>query len=142
MRSQNIFCMAMFYCLLSISTYANDSIVIDSFTLVQETCELSNGQLTVHVPGNTAGLTYSHDNGLTFQDSNVFSGLSSGDYLVVVTDGDCRVKKSAQIGNAPNPTMNLVGDCIAGVNRIQIVPEVNGGIRPYSYQWEGPNNST
>ncbi len=142
MRSQNVIYIAMFFCLLSFPSFANDSIVIDSFTLVQETCELSNGELTVHISGDTSGLSYSHDNGLTFQDSNVFSGLSSGDYLVLVTDGNCRVRKSAQIGDAPNPILNLEGDCLDGLNRIQIVPEVEGGIPPYTYQWEGPNNDS
>lgn len=48
-------------------------------------CSLpGNGSITVSVPAS--GVTYSIDGGVTFQASNIFSNLSSGNYSVVTKD--------------------------------------------------------
>ncbi|MCI3938800.1 PKD domain-containing protein [Chryseobacterium aahli] len=50
--------------------------------VTQPTCNLSTGSITVTSP--ITGVTYSFDNGVTFQSTNSVSGLISGTYLVRV----------------------------------------------------------
>lgn len=47
--------------------------------------DISNSMITVNVAGGTPAYQYSLDN-ITWQDSNVFSNLSRGDYMVYVKD--------------------------------------------------------
>jgi hypothetical protein len=53
-------------------------------TIVQPTCATTTGTITVTNP--TSGVTYSFDNGTTFQTSATSSALSSGTYQVKVKD--------------------------------------------------------
>jgi subtilisin-like proprotein convertase family protein len=46
----------------------------------------SNGQIAVSVADGLAPFMYSKDDGATFQSSNLFTGLSAGEYQVVVKD--------------------------------------------------------
>lgn len=47
---------------------------------------LSDGQITIQANGGTPNYVYSIDNGLNFQNSGVFSALSSTNYNIVVQD--------------------------------------------------------
>ena len=59
-----------------------------SVIITNETSELANdGSATINVTGGTAPYQYSLD-GITYQLSNVFSGLDSGSYTVYVLDDD------------------------------------------------------
>jgi len=124
--------------------YADDDpIQIDSIGQLQETCDLSNGQLTIHVPTISINYEYSIDGGLSWQSSHVFTNLESGDYLVVVRDGlSCSKTVTAQVADAPQPTVQVSAECIPGLNRVRIAPMANGGIQPLRFNWEGPNGFT
>ncbi|HYG51002.1 MAG TPA: hypothetical protein VD905_08860, partial [Flavobacteriales bacterium] len=47
-----------------------------------------DGSITVTASGGTGTLTYSNDGGLSYQSSNVFSGLCTGTYNVCVMDAN------------------------------------------------------
>ncbi|NQY66412.1 MAG: SprB repeat-containing protein, partial [Flavobacteriales bacterium] len=61
-------------------------LVLSSATGVNPVCNNGTGSITVSVSGGTGGYTYSSDNGVTFQGSNVISGIGDGSYSVVVED--------------------------------------------------------
>lgn len=46
----------------------------------------TNGSIEVYVSGGVGKLQYSKDNGQTFQDGNIFSGLTAGVYDILVKD--------------------------------------------------------
>ena len=53
-------------------------------SVTQPTCVLSTGTITVSIPAT--GVTYSFDNGVTYQVSNSKTGLAPGVYQVIVKD--------------------------------------------------------
>lgn len=128
---------------LSANVSDEAAIRIDSVSQVQETCDLSNGTLTVHVSGSTTGLEYSIDGGATWQPSNFFGGLPDNDYLVLVRDVlGCSDIFTAQISDALDPEVELMVDCVPGRNLSVIVPTVKNGTPGYQYNWEGPSGTS
>ena len=124
--------------ILSAGVYDESTVQIDSVSQVQETCDLSNGSLTVHVSGSTIGLEYSIDGGATWQPSNFFPGLPDDDYLVLVRDiFSCSDVFTAQISDALDPEVELEVNCVPGRNLSNIVPVVLNGTPQYQFTWEG-----
>lgn len=56
---------------------------ISGFSVTDETCNLSNGELTITTIGSPLPVSYSIDNGLTWQDSAHFTGLPAASYWLV-----------------------------------------------------------
>uniref|UniRef100_UPI00286CADE3 hypothetical protein n=1 Tax=Flavobacterium sp. TaxID=239 RepID=UPI00286CADE3 len=72
-------------------------------TVTQPTCALATGTITVTV--QTAGETYSFDNGSTFQASNSISGLVAGSYDVIIkSTGGCNSSATTTVINAQPAT--------------------------------------
>ncbi|MBC7643102.1 MAG: DUF11 domain-containing protein, partial [Flavobacterium sp.] len=70
-------------------------------TITQPTCTLATGTITV--TEQTAGETYSFDNGVTFQASKIKSGLAAGNYNVIIRSvGGCNSASSSAVIN-PQP---------------------------------------
>ncbi|GAA4160738.1 hypothetical protein GCM10022217_25250 [Chryseobacterium ginsenosidimutans] len=67
-------------------------------SVIQPNCNVSSGSITVTSP--LSGVTYSFDNGNTFQISNTISGLSSGNYQVKVKN------QQGAVSQATNVTIN------------------------------------
>lgn len=84
-------------------------------------CNGSISELTVVASGTN--LTYSTD-GINFQASNVFTGLSAGYYVVTVSDANCSATQSIWIQNCacPNsPEITLVAPMVScGINDIPL----------------------
>jgi hypothetical protein len=103
----------------------------------------SNGTATVSATGGTAPYQYSKDDGLNYQSSNSFSGLSAAAYTMRVKDvNGCSTTIAATISQ---PTI-LIGaeshnnvNCFGGSNGA-VALTVSGGISPYTYSWS--NNAT
>jgi len=79
-------------------------------TITQPSCAVGSGTITVTVQNATD--TYSFDNGVTFQSSNIKSGLVAGNYNVIIKSiGGCNsVITSATINALPNtPSTPIVG---------------------------------
>lgn len=75
-------------------------------TVVNATCVVGNdGEITVEASGGIGGAgsgtyQYSNDNGSTWQDSNIFSSLTQGDYFVTIRDKintDCQAPSQTAI---------------------------------------------
>ncbi|WGK95080.1 MULTISPECIES: gliding motility-associated C-terminal domain-containing protein [Flavobacterium] len=69
-------------------------------SVIHPTCSVSTGSITVTSTGNI-GDTYSIDNGITFQSSNIFNNVSVGTHLVKIKSGT-----NGCISNAVSVTIN------------------------------------
>jgi len=95
------------------------NVMITEIVRIDETCGLNNGQLTVLASSDNSNavLQYSIDAGSTFQMENTFENLSSGDYLIIVSDGsNCTDVFTAQISdiNFENLALNSSGGLCSG----------------------------
>ena len=121
------------------------NISITSVTTVDPKCfGDSNGSITVNATGGTAPLTYS--NGGSFQSPNLFSGLASGPYTIVVKDAAGCTKQSDVTLNAAQkivPTITKTDVTCVGPNTGQIsITGVTGGTAPYQYSIYGGSSGT
>jgi len=114
------------FCFLSVS----------SNSVVDEQCGDGNGSIDIETLNGNAPLNYSWNNGANTED---ISGLTSGTYIVTVTDANnCSVTETYVINNN---TGNLsiggvvLNDENCGSSDGSIALTVNGGAVPYSYSW-------
>ncbi|HEY6063256.1 MAG TPA: hypothetical protein VIV35_06580, partial [Chitinophagaceae bacterium] len=104
-------------------------------------CGLSNGTITVSgVAGGTAPYEYSLD-GITWQSSNVFSGLAAGSYTVFIRDFGAVCTTSIPVtvgttGTIPATTTTTPTSC-SGVNNGSITITSAGGSGPYLFFLDG-----
>lgn len=90
-------------------------------TITQPTCSLSTGSVEVTAPTGV-GLTYSID-GVNFQGTTIFSGLTPGNYTLTVRNADgCTAQSALTVNAAPatpaapsvtTPMLYCVGDAAA-----------------------------
>ncbi|HLP11533.1 MAG TPA: gliding motility-associated C-terminal domain-containing protein [Flavobacteriales bacterium] len=100
-----------------------------------EDCETNNGQATITVTGGVTPYSYNLNPG-PVQTSNVFGGLDSNPYLIVVTDGNnCKDSLNFTIGDTASLSLSFVSkindECDADIG--QIVVAANAGTPPYAY---------
>lgn len=120
----------------------NAQIVLDSVTITDVDCFGANtGEMVVHGHGGTAPLSYSIDNGATFQSSPTFDSLIAGDFFVVIQDSKgCDIPATYQrVQQPPNAVIDLtvVNDtCFQACGGSASVA-VSGATAPYSYDWNG-----
>lgn len=62
------------------------AVVIDSVSITSPACGAADGSILVHASGGTTQLIYSNDNNTTTQADSLFTNLSPGVYVVVVSD--------------------------------------------------------
>lgn len=103
----------------------------------------SSGQITISANSGVGSLSYSIDNGSTYQSSNVFSSLSAGNYSVVVKDSNGCTK-------AWGSTVTILNPVTAGTVTFPNCPSsssislsssgASGGSN--SYQWEVYDKAT
>ncbi len=115
------------------------SITIETVSIISSTCGSSNGSITIEaVPGAIGNaLNYSIDGGFSTQESNVFNGLSSGSYSIVVSNSNgCTITDVAMVNDAEGPEVSIESACnFDGLLDINLT--VQGGEAPYDYQWVG-----
>jgi hypothetical protein len=95
-------------------------------TVSHPTCSISTGLITVTVP--VSGVTYSFDNGATYQAATTSSALASGTYQVVVKDGvsSCLSTPSATVINA-QPAAPIISLVAKGDPSVSSCPTLNNG---------------
>ena len=112
--------------------------------LVQPTCNgLSNGSISLSLPGSVGAVTYDWGSGIT---GAVRNGLSAGAYSVTATYGiGCNVTGNFQLIQPSALTATIVSStsptCNGGSDG-EILVGASGGTAPYNYNWGGGVNGT
>ena len=118
-------------------TVAEPPLLTFTSTATGSTCGNANGNITISSNGGTSPYQYSSDNGLTFQTTNQFSSLASGNYQLVITDANgCSASSAVQVGSDPSPVINNVAhtdlNCNGSGNGT-ITISVSNGTAPLQY---------
>lgn len=103
---------------------------------------LKSGAITLQVSGGVGPYVYKWSNNATTKN---ISGLSSGNYSVIVTDAvGCEKVLDAQITEPPRFVATLESEenltCF-GQNTGSIKIRVSGGVTPYAYKWSSGQTS-
>lgn len=113
-----------------------------TFVGVDATCGKSDGSLTVQQANGVPPYTYTID-GINFQNSNIITGLASGNYCVAVKDATGAI--SSAIGTVYNkcPKVSVdTGNISCIKNYGTITAHGVKGTRPYSFSLDGVNFQT
>lgn len=108
-----------------------------------ETCMDSNATITVTESGGTSPFQYSIDNGLNFQNTGTFTGLSANNYNIVILDANgCQTSTSETVVNQGGFTLSVTPDqTICNGNTATIT--AGGAGSGASYSWDnGLNGGT
>jgi gliding motility-associated-like protein len=103
----------------------------------------SNGSITVEATGGLAPYRFSIDGG-TQQPSNVFTGLTAGNYSISVIDAnDCVVNVQVDITEPAELRISYTvtpAECPDSDDG-EIELQISGGLQPYTVIWEDGNTS-
>ena len=99
-------------------------------------CTSSTGSVTVAGNGGTPTYAYTF-NGVTFQASGTFNGLSVGTYVVTTMDqAHCTTTNSVTITQVTPITVGISGGSpICAGNCVNLTSTVSGGTPSYTYNW-------
>ncbi|MBD0779521.1 T9SS type A sorting domain-containing protein [Maribacter sp. ANRC-HE7] len=133
------------------------NVVIEEPMVISATIDLTpscpsidNGTITItNVLGGTLDpnpkYRYSIDNGVNFQNFNVFTDVPVGDHIVVIEeDGGCTYTQMVTITSTPSITWDEASSTITdvsaqGLSNGSIEPVFNGGFGNLDFVWAGPN---
>jgi large repetitive protein len=107
-------------------------------------CNTTDGTITVNANGGTAPLQYSINN-ITWQNGNVFYGVSAGTYTIYVrnANGSCVYTHTSTIAvtqpNAPSVPTATATASTCGQNSGSITITANGGTAPLEYSIDNIN---
>ena len=126
----------------SVTVAENPVITITSVTAADPGCSTSSdGVIQINASGGTGALSYSINNGLTFQSSSTFTNLPGAIYHIVVKDiNGCTATVDRTLTSPPA----LVGSvssqtnvsCFGGLNG-SVTLLASGGTGPYTYNVDG-----
>lgn len=115
-------------------------LVISGVSPAVPSCGANDGGIVVQISGNFGQVTYSIDNGVNFQASATFSGLSAGLYQVVALDSagfsDTLVYVLAGDGNFIG-SVNAVDPLCNGASNGELSVTLTGGSAPFLYSFDG-----
>ncbi|MFE3871229.1 T9SS type A sorting domain-containing protein, partial [Flavobacterium sp. ZS1P70] len=118
-------------------TLTNPPLIVATSILVNPKCNGgTDGSITIIASGGTGTLTYSIDQGLTYQSSNVFTGLAAGEYKWRVKDANgCLLKGTFILTTPPAVTVTatLVNPKCNGGTDGSITVNATGGTAPLMY---------
>lgn len=114
-------------------------------TTTDEICGASDGTISLTLNGGVAPITYSTNNGGTFQSSGNFTGLTSGTYNIVIKDGSgCQITGTETVGSIGGPTITQVTPQNPSCNGVcdgELAVTATGGTLPYTYTWKKNGNA-
>jgi len=110
---------------------------LDDVIIQQPSCAGGDGSIEIITSASITGLLFSIDNGVTFQASNIFTGLNTGTYFVLVNDdNDCPVGMMVELVNDDAPVIdNLVpvnSSCSGNTGSITVTASGGSGALQYS----------
>ncbi|MEI6407746.1 MAG: zinc-dependent metalloprotease family protein [Bacteroidota bacterium] len=120
-------------------TKTSNVVVISNPTPVSVSANVNNADLSATAAGGSGPYTYSI-NGVNFQASNTFTGLSNGVYVVTAKDANgCTATAQGIVAvNTLIVTAELTGNVLcAGSNSGSISVSVGGGQAPITYSLDG-----
>ncbi|MEP6747512.1 MAG: gliding motility-associated C-terminal domain-containing protein [Bacteroidota bacterium] len=108
-------------------------------TATNETCGKKNGTITATGSKGSLPYTFSSD-GINFQSSNVFTGMASGNYTVIIKDANSYTDStSVTVGNNCLQLLLTVINSTCGNKNGSIAGNPTGGTAPYLYSIDGLN---
>ena len=112
-------------------------IVVNPFVRNASSCG-NDGSIEIYRTGGIPPYSYSLD-GVTYQASNVFSGLAAGAYTAYVKDSkDCVGSASATVGQGAALSLSILStNTSTCTNDGTIRITVSGGIAPFTYSLDG-----
>ncbi len=111
-------------------------------TVLDETCSQKNGTITVAATDGTAPYQYSLD-GISFQTSNVFSGLIAGAYNITIRDKLFYTNQlTVKVINVCPTVTAVVTKGLCGTAKASITATGANGAEPYSYSIDGVHFQT
>jgi uncharacterized protein (DUF2141 family) len=119
-----------------------------AFTVTQPTCFSADGTLTIQITGGTAPYYYSASTGdviVQYPTSWTISGLSPGNYSIMVTDAGLCTFTQGTVLTSPNGITSVTittqgSTCSSSGGSISVA--INGGTSPYIYTLIYPNGNT
>jgi gliding motility-associated-like protein len=118
--------------------------IFDNATLVNPSCNKSNGSISLAPSGGTSPYTYLWSPG--GQTTSSITGLSAGTYTVVITDNSgCNQTFLVPLSNSTGPTVTATntGASCADTCDGSVTATVTAGVGPYTYSWSnGATTST
>lgn len=123
----------------AVVTIMNTDGPIVNFSFTNATCGNNTGTVTVNATGGTAPYQYSINNGVTYQSSNIFSGLLAGQYTLIVKDAAACVNLSpVTIISSTVPLVTAIpSSATCGNNNGSISAFGTGGTAPLEYSING-----
>ena len=122
-------------------TINNPDSIISIATISNTSCFGGNdGSTNINIiSGGTAPFIFSSNNGLTYQNSNIFSNLSVGNYSILISDSNnCLDSLNIQI-NPPTEIYSITSsDSLSCYNLCDgnVYVTAFGGTPPYNFSWD------
>ncbi len=115
--------------------------VVIALQATNTTCGLNNGGVTVSVSSGVAPYTYLWNTNAT---TATINNQTSGVYTVTVTDANlCTKTATATVGASSAVTATIAATPAAcGMNNGTVTVSANGGVSPYTYNWNIGGGST
>lgn len=132
-----------------IATISIPSAITFTSSTTDEHCGNADGSISISASGGTGTLQYSINGGTSFQTATSFSGLSGGNYNVVVQDANnCQATSTVNVPINNGPTITSVTPtnitCFGGNNGSIVINASGSGPLEYSIDggssWQTSNN--
>ena len=125
----------------SVFIIENDSISVTTSSTNISCYGLTDGSVQVNIiSGGVSPYTYSDNNGINFQNSNIFTNLSVGTYNYILMDNNGCITSTTESINEPlelSFTISATSVSCNGECDATAITNITGGTTPYYADWGG-----